>query len=128
MESIEVTLSAFTLRSGSLAVAHREAGLTRGLEDGEHVVLHDAGGEWHAASVADIDFTLDDTIYRLEIGARLSDEAARARLSTDGADTAGRPVTTQDLLGLLGGLRTSSAALSAGIAASTAARPLSAVR
>ena len=62
MEQIVVALSPFTRRSRSMAISHIAAGLSRGLEPGEHLVLHDPVADEHfTAVVADIDFELTDT-------------------------------------------------------------------
>ena len=67
METLELRLTEFSRRSGSVLVSHSSLGLCRGLEPGERVLLDDAG-TWHTAVVADIDFDLTDTLYRLAIG------------------------------------------------------------
>lgn len=61
---------------------HSATTLTRGLDPGEEVVILDADGEYHAAAVVDIAFTLDDTVYVLQTGVRLPEEHARARLES----------------------------------------------
>lgn len=38
-------------------------------------------GEYHSARVVDLDFELEDTIYGLQVGARLPAEMAAERLS-----------------------------------------------
>lgn len=64
---------------------HSRTSLTRGLEPGEELVIVDTDGEYHAAVVVDLDFTLDDTVYVLQTGVRLPEEIAIARLeSVDG--------------------------------------------
>ena len=104
MQQIRATLTPFTLRSRSVGVSHVGSGLERGLDLGEHVLLHDpATGVHHTAVVADIDFELEDTTYRLELGTRITaEEAAEWDLP------AGRPgewVSTRDIVELLGALR-----------------------
>lgn len=64
---------------------HSLTSLTRGLEPGEELVIVDADGEYHAAAVVDIAFTVADTVYVLQTGVRLPEELAIARLeSADG--------------------------------------------
>lgn len=109
MERIVVGLTGFTRRSRSLAISHVGLGLTRGLEPGELVVVHDpADGADFAARVADIGFELDDTTYRLELGSRiLPEEAADRRAPSAGDGTLGM----QDLITLLAELRAGEQAL-----------------
>jgi hypothetical protein len=105
MERVVVELSPFSRRSRSLAVSHVACGLRRGLEQGEYVVLHDpVDGTDFTASVADIGFELEDTVYRLELGTRITaDEAAEWQApATDEADA---PMSTRRLMDLLGELR-----------------------
>ncbi len=79
MELIEIELSEFTRRSRSLAVQHGETGLTRGLEYGERVLIRSAG-VYRTAVVADIEFTAEETHYRLVLGGRVPTDLAEARL------------------------------------------------
>lgn len=93
MELIEIELSEFTRRSRSLAVEHGETGLTRGLEYGERILIRSAG-VYRTAVVADIEFTAEETHYRLVLGGRVPTDLAESRLigeinATTGA-TAGR--------------------------------------
>lgn len=105
MEQIAVELSPFTRRSRSVAVSHVAQGLERGLEPGEHVVVHDpAGDEYISAVVADIHFELDDTTYRLELGARITREEA---IEWTAPPVEGDRLTTRDLIDLLAELRRS---------------------
>jgi len=67
METLELALTEFSRRSGSVLVSHRATRLARGLEPGERVLVDDAG-EVRTAVVADLDFDLDDTRYRLVLG------------------------------------------------------------
>lgn len=114
MEQILVTLSPFTRRSRSLAVSHRSQELERGLEPGEHVVVHDAAtDEYVSAVVADVDFELDDTSYRLELGGRIT--AAEAEEWTAPASDDDR-LTTRDIVDLLAELRRSERDVSAALA------------
>jgi hypothetical protein len=104
MEAIEIELSEFTLRCRSLLLSHRATSSPRGLEPGEQVVLRDPVRGHYAAHVADLTFEPSDTVYRLALGARLTDEEARERLLGRTAPVAGT-LTKQDLLDLLGQLR-----------------------
>lgn len=84
MELIAVPVRAALLgdRSGNeFVLSHSDCGLGRGLDVDEQVVVLDPEGEYHAAVVVDLEFTLEDTTYVLELGARLPAETARARLS-----------------------------------------------
>lgn len=65
---------------------HSRTTLTRGLDPGEELVILDSDGEYHAAVVVDLAFTLEDTVYVLQTGVRLPEEHAIARLEAhDGA-------------------------------------------
>lgn len=75
VEIVDIELSEFTRRSRSVVMAHSGSGLRRGLEYGERVLLH-TGDEYRAAVVADIDFDLDDTHYRLVLGGVVPAELA----------------------------------------------------
>jgi hypothetical protein len=69
------------------------------------VLLHDRVRGFWAARVADLDFELADTVYRLDIGVRLSAaEASELALGRREAAAPG-PVSKQELLDLLGRLR-----------------------
>ena len=102
MEIVEVPTA---VGAGSLVldVAHSMLGLSRGLEPGEQLVLHDRAGEFHAATVADITFTLDDTHYVLTVGARLTAEMAEQRRL--GLQTGSEDADLHDVVDLLGDLR-----------------------
>lgn len=103
MQQIVVALSPFTRRSRSLGVSHRDLGLDRGLEPGEHLVVHDPVADEHfTAVVTDLGFELADTTYRLEIGTRIT--------AAEAAECVGPPTeddrfTTQDIVALLAALR-----------------------
>jgi len=77
---IEIELSEFTRRSRSLVLAHSGSGLDRGLEYGERVLVN-TGAEYRTAVVADIDFTLDDTQYRLVLGGRVPPELVEEKVN-----------------------------------------------
>lgn len=99
MELIDIELSEFTRRSRSVVVAHGAAGLERGLEYGERVLLH-TGDEYRTAVVADIDFDLEDTHYRLILGGRVPAELAQERLESNPAPVSGR-VSVHDIADML---------------------------
>lgn len=106
MEQIKVALSPFTRRSRSLAVSHVAQGLSRGLEPGEHVLVHDEAADEHfTARVADIDFGLDDTGYRIELGTRIT--AGEAMEWMHPTATTDDRLTTRDIVDLLAELRRS---------------------
>lgn len=93
---------------GEFVVSHSDSGLTRGLELDEQVVVVDPDGEFHAARVVDLEFSLEDTHYVLELGVRLPPDTVRARLAGGGPGTeAGLPAGDDlgALLDLLGRLR-----------------------
>ena len=114
MEQIVVALSPFTRRSRSLAVSHVGAALRRGLEPGEHLVVHDPEADEHfTAVVADVAFELADTSYRLEIGTRITAAEAAEWLAPSTAD---ERLTTQDIVALLAELRRSERDVSAALA------------
>lgn len=103
MEKIELELTEFTLRSGSIAVSHTAQGLSRGLEPGELVVIRDRRtGRHYTAAVADIGFEPEDTVYRVEVGAPVSATEA-ARWLRPAGDTG--HVTNQEIMALLAELR-----------------------
>jgi hypothetical protein len=111
MQQIRATLTPFTIRSGSMRVSHTDCRLPRGLDHGEHVLVHDpATGIDHAAVVADVDFELEDTTYRLELGSRITTEQAAQWSQPDGSLPTDW-VTTSDIVELLGALRKSSASI-----------------
>ncbi|WP_435768346.1 hypothetical protein [Nocardioides sp. SYSU DS0651] len=116
MEQIQAGLSPFTRRSRSLAVSHVEQGLSRGLEPGEHVLVHDPVADEHfTAVVADIHFELHDTGYRLELGTRITAGEAAEWLEPRPAADEDRP-TTRDIVDLLAELRRSERDVSAAMA------------
>lgn len=99
MELIDIELSEFTRRSRSVVVAHGAAGLERGLEYGERVLLH-TGDEYRTAVVADIDFDLEDTHYRLILGGRVPAELAQDRIEANPSPVSGR-VSVHDIADML---------------------------
>ncbi|MCL8027662.1 hypothetical protein [Nocardioides bruguierae] len=59
---------------------HSETALGRGLEPGEVVMLVDPEGEYHTATVLDLRFELEDTVYVLRRDARVPPEQVRDRM------------------------------------------------
>jgi hypothetical protein len=107
MELVDVTLNELARRSRVLLVRHTSTALTRGLCVDEEVVLHDASGDFFAGTVEDVDFEIDDTLYRIAVGVRLPEDLAQAwRERTSGAeqDDAG-PLDMDRLVKLLGEAR-----------------------
>lgn len=100
MMLIEAEVPELTARSRSLQLSHTAAGLPRALEPGEPVVLHSGEEHW-TAWVVDLDFTLDDTLYRLELGRRVPAPRREER------PTAGDPprVDVEDVVSMLETLR-----------------------
>ncbi len=114
MEQIVVALSPFTRRSRSLAVSHIDQGLLRGLEPGEHVVVHDPVADEHfSAVVADVEFEIDDTSYRIEVGGRITAAEADEWLEPAGE---GGHLTTGEIVALLAELRRSERDISTALA------------
>lgn len=114
MEQIVVALSPFTRACRSVPISHGDHGLTHGLDLGEHVLLHDPVADEHfSAVVADVGFGLDDTTYRLEIGARITAEEA-ADWSAPALEK--DHLTTGDLVALLCDLRRSERDISTALA------------
>jgi hypothetical protein len=102
MERVDLELSDFTRRAGSVLVAHSDAGFDRGLEPGEKVVVRDGGRQHYLATVRDISFDLTDTHYRLELGDAVRTDEADLLLAATWADPA-EPgsVGLADVIGLL---------------------------
>ena len=100
MELIDIELSEFTRRSRSLVLTHSASGLGRGLEYGERVMLHTGGDEYRTAVVADIDFSLEDTHYRLILGGRVPADLALERVSGTAPSISGR-VSVHDVADML---------------------------
>jgi len=99
VELIDIEFSEFTRRSRSVVVAHRAAGIGRGLEYGERVLVH-SDGEYRTAVVADIDFALDDTHYRLVLGGRVPADLAQERIDGTVPTVSGR-VSVHDIADML---------------------------
>jgi hypothetical protein len=99
VELIDIELSEFTRRSRSVVLAHSASALERGLEYGERVLLH-TGTEYRTAVVADIDFDLEDTHYRLILGGVVPAELALERAGGTQPTTSGK-VSVHDIADLL---------------------------
>jgi hypothetical protein len=99
VELIDIELTEFTRRSRSVVLAHRDSGLQRGLEYGERILLH-TGDEYRTAVVADIDFDLEDTHYRLVLGGRVPAELALERVAGTAPAVSGR-VSVHDIADML---------------------------
>ena len=100
MELIDIELSEFTRRSRSLVLAHADSGLRRGLEYGERVILHTGGDEYRTAVVADVDFALEDTHYRLILGGRVPAELVPEKVAGTAPSVSGR-VSVHDIADML---------------------------
>lgn len=102
MELIETQLSEFTHRSRSLAISHAETGLERGLEYGERVLVL-SRGEYRTAVVADIEFSAEETHYRMVLGGHVPKEVAEGRLLGEiNTDRRSHPkITVEDIATLL---------------------------
>jgi len=95
-------------RSRTLRLSHVAAGLTRGLEPGESVLLPD-GEDFVAAWVDDLEFELEDTVYHLRLGATVPAAQAFAMVAGERSPVtpgeAARRVDTGDVVALLAALR-----------------------
>ena len=104
MELITLEMTEIAKRSRSALVHHSDLALDRGLEPLERIVIQDnLTGEYYAATVAEVQFELEDTDYRLEIGVRLPMELALDRLT--GLPGATQLMGTQRVADLLAQLR-----------------------
>lgn len=101
MELIEVAEMLRGRGERTLVVAHSSTSLARGLDHDECVVLRDGEGEHFAARVVAIDFELDDTVYTLEVDARLPEDLATERLAGLTISSDLRMHVVVDLLGEL---------------------------
>jgi len=99
VERVDLELSPFTRRAGSVLVAHSGTTLERGLEPGERVLIRDRGVGYRTATVRDISFDLTDTHYRLELGVEVS--AAEASLLCAESHTSAAAADLADVLALL---------------------------
>jgi hypothetical protein len=108
---ITVRVPEESIRANELFVAHSDISLDRGFEPGERVVVKDARtGGAYAATVADAEYLLEDTVYRLVLRGRLPHGVAAQVPVTQ----AGRRVDVADVLGMLAELK-SEAKVPAGI-------------
>lgn len=116
MQQLEVAMSPFTRRSRSIAVSHNSQDLTRGLDVGDHVLLHDPVTDTYFSSVvADVTFELEDTCYRVVIGGQITPTEATewvAPLLNEDR------LTTRDIAQLLAELRDGERQISAALAGS----------
>jgi hypothetical protein len=104
MERIEVTASTEQLTGRYfLNVNHSETRLDHGLELAERVVLADATGGFRAATVEELDFGLEDTVYRFRLGAVLPPDLAAERVS--GVPLSRDRQSIHDVVDLIGELR-----------------------
>lgn len=100
MKLIEIELSEFTRRSRSLAVEHGATGLACGLEYGERILVRSAG-VYRTAVVADIEFTADETHYRLVLGGRVPTDLAETQLINAGTGASAGRVSVRDVADML---------------------------
>ncbi|MDT0203484.1 hypothetical protein [Nocardioides sp. AE5] len=102
MELIAIELSEFTRRSRSVLLHAADLALDAPLAEGERVVLWDSiSGDYHSGTVLDAD--QNDGTYRFDVGIRLPDDLALARLT--GVAPVGDQLSTNQVLDLLGSLR-----------------------
>jgi len=102
MELVELTGPVRVTGDHMLVIPHGRTSLRRGLDHGESVVLKSAQGDLYAAQVLDIGFEPEDTIYTLQVGARLPKELAEERIA--GLDPAVHDLALHELVDLLGQL------------------------
>lgn len=100
MKLIEIELSEFTRRSRSLAVEHSATGLACGLEYGERILVRSAG-VYRTAVVADIEFTADETHYRLVLGGRVPTDLAETQLINAATGVTPARVSVRDVADML---------------------------
>lgn len=101
MQRVDLELSDFTRRAGSVLVAHSTTALDRGLEPGEQLLVRDGEGRHLLATVRDISFELTDTHYRLELGAPVAPAEVDLLLAGTARTDAGEAVDLGDVLALL---------------------------
>lgn len=102
MELLELTGPVRVTGDHMLVIPHGRTSLRRGLDHSESVVLKTAQGEMYAAQVLDIGFEPEDTVYTLQVGARLPRELAEERIA--GLDPAKHDLAMHELVDLLGQL------------------------
>jgi hypothetical protein len=103
MEIVELDVAVAVRGEHTLVVRHSLTQLDRGLEPRESVVLHTAQGDHYAAQVRGIEFELEDTVYTLDVGARLPEDLALERVQ--GLDPDEHDLSLHELVDLLGELR-----------------------
>lgn len=106
MELIHVPLSSADLVASAepLRVPH-DADRSRVLAVDEEVVVSDADGEFHGATVLGVEFERGPLVYLLRVGARLPPDIAAQRLTGSHRTPDNRGL--HELLDLLGDLRRS---------------------
>ena len=102
MELIELKGAIRVAGGHVLVIPHSQTSLRRGLNHDEPLVLRAANGEMYAAKVLDIGFEPEDTVYTLEVGARLPRALARERIA--GLDPAVHDLALHEVVDLLGDL------------------------
>lgn len=103
MFEVVLPIGARTMSGRRLRVAHSAAGLSRGLEFDEYVVLRDADEDRRfLARVVEIEFDLEDTYYAVQVDGALAAAVADRYVDDEGVvDTA----EVAELLHLLAGER-----------------------
>ena len=102
MQLVEVDHLVRGTEPHTVVVAHSGTSLARGLEHGEPVVLLVAGQDHYAARVREIEFEPEDTVYVLDLSARLPGDLAAERVAGLRAD---HDLPLHELVDLLGELR-----------------------
>lgn len=104
MNRVKVAMTAEQLNGKYFVTArHSESQLDRGLELAESLVVLDADGHYRAGTVEQVDFSIDDTSYRIRLGSRLPEDLATERIS--GAVLSRDRQSVHDVVDLLGDLR-----------------------
>lgn len=101
VELVDVALSDVSRRSRTLQVSHEAAGLRRGLDPGESLLVRD-GEDFYSAEVADIEFELDDTVYTLTLGGRVPEDLAAEQLTGTAPEPGPHGFSVHDVVRLLG--------------------------
>lgn len=116
MQQIQAALTAFTRRSGSIRVSHRQTQLSRGLDLGDQILVHDPATDTHmVATVAEVDFELADTSYRLSLGREITAGEA-AEWMTPVPVQASHRLSTRNIMTMLDLLRDGGLDVAAAIA------------
>ncbi|MBZ5738132.1 hypothetical protein [Nocardioides mangrovi] len=96
MFEVVLPIEARTVSGRRLQVAHSAAGLSRGLEFDEYVVLRDATDDRRfLGRVVDLEFDLEDTYYSVHVDGALAEAVA------DRYVTAGGTLETNEVADLL---------------------------